>query len=182
MTERLAALDELEAAHNSVGGTGPGRRHTTQQINQAYAVLLSSQFQGLCRDLHDECVNFLIQNIPSAVLQTAIHKVLVENRKLDRGNPNPANFGADYNRFGLDFWTEVRSLDLRNRGRQDRLEELNVWRNAIANHDFDPAVLGATVLGLQEVRGWRSACNQLASCFDEVMRLHIHTINGVTPW
>jgi hypothetical protein len=49
-----AALDEIEAAHGAVGGAGPGRRTATQQINYAYAVLLSSQFQRFCRDLHTE--------------------------------------------------------------------------------------------------------------------------------
>ena len=53
---RAAALDEIEHAHRSVGGTGRGRRYLTQQLNQAYAVLLSSQFQGFCLDLHEECV------------------------------------------------------------------------------------------------------------------------------
>ena len=55
---RLPRLDEIERAHSSVGGTGPGRRYATQQINHAYAVLLSSQFQGFCRDLHTESVDF----------------------------------------------------------------------------------------------------------------------------
>lgn len=40
------ALDEIEAAHAAIGGSGPGRRYATQQINQAYAVMLSSQFQA----------------------------------------------------------------------------------------------------------------------------------------
>jgi hypothetical protein len=42
--QRAKALDEIEHAHRSVEGRGPGRRYLTQQINQAYAVLLSSQF------------------------------------------------------------------------------------------------------------------------------------------
>jgi hypothetical protein len=45
-TARAASLDEIESAHRSVGGSGPGRRYATQQINQAYALLLASQFQG----------------------------------------------------------------------------------------------------------------------------------------
>ena len=64
-TVRQAALDELEAAHTSVGGTRRGRRYATQQINQAYAVLLSSQFQGFCRDLHSECADYLVQTVPA---------------------------------------------------------------------------------------------------------------------
>ena len=180
---RQAALDELEAAHRSVGGEGRGRRYATQQINQAYAVLLSSQFQGFCRDLHSECVDYFVQSVPAGLLRTALRSILVQNRKLKTGNPNPGNIGEDYNRFGLSFWDEVRNLDLRNQARQNRLEELNVWRNVIAHQDFDPAKLGgATVLRLQQVREWRNACNQLANSFDEVMRSHLQAVNGVSPW
>lgn len=181
-TTRQTALDELAVAHQSVGGTGPGRRHATQQINQAYAVLLSSQFQGFCRDLHSECADYFVQNVPTGLLRTTLRNALVQNRKLDTGNPNPGNIGADYNRFGLPFWDEVRSLDVRNQGRQNRLTELNVWRNAIAHQDFNPAILGTTSLRLQRIREWRNACQQLAICFNEVMRSHIQAINGVSPW
>jgi hypothetical protein len=180
--ERLVALNELQCAHKSVGGTGRGRRYATQQINQAYAVLLSSQFQGFCRDLHSERADYFVQSIPAGLLRTAVRNALVENRKLDKGNPNPGNIGTDFNRFGLPFWDEVRNLDIRKQGRQNRLEELNAWRNAIAHQDFDPAVLGATVLRIQRVREWRSACSQLGHWFDEVMRSQLLAVNGNLPW
>lgn len=53
-SKRSVGLEEIESAHRSVGGTGRGRRYATSQINQAYVVILSSQFQGFCRDLHSE--------------------------------------------------------------------------------------------------------------------------------
>jgi hypothetical protein len=181
-TVRRSALNELEIAHRSVGGTSRGRRYATQQINQAYAVLLSSQFQGFCRELHSECADHFVRNVPMRLLRTALRNVVVNGRKLDRGNPNPGNIGADYNRFGIAFWDEVRNLDRRNQGRQNRLEELNDWRNAIAHQDFDPAILVPSVLRLQRIREWRSACNQLAICFDQVLSSHIQAVNGVAPW
>src|SRR5262249_42900178 len=106
-TTRINALDEIEAAHRSIGGTGPGRRYATQQINQAYAVLLSSQFQGYCRDLHSESADYLVQGITPALLKTACRNAMVQNRKLNQGNPNPGNLGSDFNRFGLVLWDEV---------------------------------------------------------------------------
>jgi hypothetical protein len=180
---RRAALDEVEAAHKSVGGMGRGRRYATQQINQAYAVLLSSQFQGFCRDLHSECANYFVQSVPAGLVRTTLRDVLVQHRKLKTGNPNPGNIGEDYNRFGLSFWDEVKNLDIRNQARRDQLEELNAWRNAIAHQDFDPAKFGGTtVLRLQQVREWRNVCNRLAMAFDEVMRSHLQIANGVSPW
>jgi hypothetical protein len=182
-TGRLAGLDELETAHRSVGGTGRGRRYATQQINQAYAVLLSSQFQGYCRDLHSECANYFVQSVPAGLLRTALRNVLVQHRKLNMGNPNPGGIGDDFNRFGLSFWDEVKSLDIRNQAHQNRLEELNAWRNAIAHQDFDAAKLGGTTaLRLRQVRDWRNACNQLAFAFEEVVRIQLQTVNGISPW
>src|SRR5579884_1815509 len=172
-TVRRIALDELEAAHRSVGGMRRGRRYARQQINHAYAVLLSSQFQGYCRDLHSECADYFVDSVP-ATLRTALRNVLVQHRRLNMGNPNAGNIGEDYNRFGLPFWDEVKNLDMRNQARQTRLDELNLWRNAIAHQDFDPAKLGGSVaLRLQRVRDWPNACNQLAYAFDEVMRVHL---------
>ena len=182
-TVRRTELDEMEAAHRSVGGSGRGRRYATQQINQAYAVLLSSQFQGYCRDLHSECASYFVQSVPAGILRTALRNVLVQHRKLNTGNPNPGNIGEDYNRFGISFWDEVKNLDMRNQARQNRIEELNAWRNAIAHHDFDPARLGGTtILRLQQVLRWRKACHSLAGAFDKVMRTHLHAVNGVSPW
>ncbi len=181
-TTRGAALDVLVATHRSLSGTGRGQRYATLQINQAYALLLSSQFQGYCRDLHSECAGYFVQSLPTGLLRGAIQIVLIQNRKLDQGNPNPGNIGADYNRFGLIFWNEVSNLDLRNQSRKQRLEDLNKWRNAIAHQSFDPVIFGTGMLRLQQVREWRSACDQLAICFDEVMRSHLQAINGVSPW
>ena len=179
--KRAAALDELEAAHRSLGGARRGRRYTTQQINQAYAMLLSSQFQGFCRDLHSEAANHFVQNVPVG-LRTALRNVLVQNRKIDQGNPNPGNLGADYNRFGLSFWDEVKTRDARNPARQNQLIDLNKWRNAIAHQDFDATILGSVVLPLRRVREWRKACNEMATCFDEVMSTHLQAVNGIVPW
>src|SRR2546426_8652738 len=64
---RCIKLDEIVEAHRAVGGTGRGRRYATEQVNHAYAVLLTSQFQGYCRDLHSECVYHTVQQVPAAL-------------------------------------------------------------------------------------------------------------------
>lgn len=181
-SERCVALDEIEAAHQSIGGIGRGRRYATQQINQAYAVLLASQFQGFCRDLHSESADYLARAVTLASLGNAWLSTMKQGRRLDRGNAEPGNLGADFGRFGLAFWVEVRGLSIRNQSRQDRLEDLNDWRNAIARQDFNPTKLGATTLQLQVVRQWRTACDGLARSFDEVMRRHVQFIIGRSPW
>ncbi len=183
LNARAASLDEIENAHRSVGGTGPGRRTTTQQINQAYAMLLSAQFQGFCRDLHSECVELLVIALVSVEWQTAVEADFNGFRKLDRGNPTPGNIGADFDRLGFSFWDAVAADDARNHQRQAYLEELNRWRNAIAHQDFDLRTLGgSSVLRLNQVRAWRSACDALARSFDNVMRAYLQIRLGRFPW
>jgi hypothetical protein len=182
LRDRSRALGEIEQAHRSVGVAGPGRRYATQQINHAYAVLLSAQFQGFCRDLHDESADRLVQSTTPANLWDTFKAALVWNRRLDTGNPNPGNIGSDFNRFDLIFWDDVRTVDARNHGRFHRLEELNRWRNAIAHQDFDPRVLGPGLLRLEKVQGWRSACEGLAISFDRVLRVRLHRATGISPW
>jgi hypothetical protein len=183
-TARATALDEIENAHRAVGGTGPGRRYLTQQINQAYAVLLSSQFQAFCRELHSECVDHLVSGVTPAIFRTTLADEFRLHRRIDRGNPNPGKIGADFNRLGLDFWTEALAADGGNASRRQLLGELNEWRNAIAHHDFTPAMLraGHAALHLSQVQTWRRACDGLARSFDAVMRRFIANITGTGPW
>src|SRR5579871_3971360 len=128
-TRSLSRLDEIEHAHQSVGGVSPGRRYATLQINHAYAVLLSSQFQGYCRDLHSECVNHLVSKVevPTVAptdLRVALREEFLFRRQLDTGNPNPGNIGSDFNRLGVDFWDKVIAIDpTKNPSRRNALLE-----------------------------------------------------------
>lgn len=184
-TTRAESLDEIVAAHRKVGGSGRGRRFATQQINHAYAMLLSSQFQGFCRNLHAECIDHLFGSVASmsVPLFEIIRRDFIQGRKLDKGNPNPGNIGSDFNRFGFKFWDDVCRHDVQNAARQKELELLNEWRNAIAHQDFDPTKLGGIPsLRLSHVTQWRQVCDVLAAEFDEVLRNYIHSITGTSPW
>ena len=177
------ALDEIESAHRAVGGTGRGRRFALQQINQAYVVLLSSHFQRFCRALHTESVEHLIAAPQYAAIRLIVYNSLVEGRKLNWGNANAGNIGADYARLGLDIWSRVHTANPRSVQRLHKLEQLNLWRNAIAHHDFSkPRLGGRNQLTLSEVREWRRTCNALALDFDRVARAYLAGITGQAPW
>lgn len=170
-SQRAEELDQLEAAHAAVVGTGRGRRYATEQVNQAYVILLASHFQGFCRDLHAEAVDSMIGTISPPTLRSAVRAAFAWKRALDRGNPHPGAIGEDFNRLGMAFWPAVLAIDARNERRRDCLVDLNAWRNAIAHQDFDPERLGDRVtVTLAMVRRWRSACRALARCFDRVVR------------
>jgi hypothetical protein len=177
-------LDDIESAHRALRGPGAGVRTATQQVNQAYAVLLASQYQAFCRELHTECADYLVSRLTDPGLRVVLRLNLLLNRKLDRGNPNPGNIGSDFNRLNVPFWSLVDAPRAQNPQRRRLLEELNEWRNAIAHHDFSPAMLrgGRPALSLAQVQGWRRACEVLARSFDEMMRTQIQALTGTAPW
>lgn len=177
-----AKLDQIEDAHASVGGKDRGRRFATDQINQAYAILLASQFQGFCRDLHSESAQYLTDVMQPASMRPIIWAELTRDRKLDKGNAHPGNLGSDFKRLGVELWDEASRVDPKSSAGNHALEKLNEWRNAIAHQDFNPARLGTAKLRLAHVRQWRAACNRLARAFDRVMRMHIHSLTGPAPW
>jgi hypothetical protein len=180
--ERAEALDEIETAHATVGGTERGRRYATQQINYAYAALLSGHFQGFCRDLHSESVTAVVSALPAS-FREVIRDEFTRGRSLDRGNPHPGAVGADFNRLGIDFWSDVYAVDARNARRREQLQELVNWRNAIAHQDFTAvAAGGVATLHLVTVRAWRSALNGLARAFDLAMYNYLRGRTGTDPW
>jgi hypothetical protein len=123
---RAIELDQVEAAHTLLGGTGRGRRYTTQQINHAYAVLLAAQFQGFVRDLHTESVDFLVAVIPQPTFRTALRSELLWNRQLDSRNANQGTIGGDFSRLGIvDLWKKVDAVFVNNNLRRQWLDELN---------------------------------------------------------
>jgi len=184
LTARAATLDTLETAHRSIRGTGPGARAATQQINQAYALLLSAQFQGFCRDFHTECADSFVDPLTDPTYQRVVLDSLILNRKLDRGNPNSGNIGADFSRFKIALWALVDAHRSPNAARRATLEDLNEWRNAIAHQDFAPTMLtaGHPHLTLGQVQKWRKACDGLAHSFDEVLRVYLQGLIGTAPW
>lgn len=175
---RSAELNEIESAHAAMGGTGPGRRYATQQLNHAYEMLLSSHFQGFCRDLHSAAADSLVHAQPSSI-QFVFSLNLMFGRQLDRGNAHAASLGSDFGRLGMRLWEEFRDADAHTGSRRQKLDSMNSWRNAIAHQDFSR--VGGT-LRLRRIRGWRSALNGLASTLDVVVGKHVSILVGTPPW
>lgn len=154
-----------------------------QQMNQAYVVLLLSQFQLFCRDLHEECVEYLVGQLAAQPYHGILNIRFMEGRKLDSGNPNPGNIGSDFGRLGVKVWLELRQLGTRGQTHHRELEMLNHWRNAIAHQDFrNPELRGRTTIQRTQLRRWRSACNRLAVDIDKVMHAYLSSLTGTPPW
>jgi hypothetical protein len=183
-TDRITRLQYVEADCLHLHGLHAADPSRVQGHIRSFAVLLSSEFQGFCRDLHSECADRLVDAVSPPGLRTVLRSQCFYGRKLDTGNPHPANLGADFNRYNIAFWDAVDALDPVNHpARRRRLARLNAWRNAITHHDYDPGELGGTTtLTVSEVQDWRADCDALAAAFDAVLRDHLEAVTGVPPW
>jgi hypothetical protein len=88
----LANLDQLGHIHRLATGARRGGRWGTTQLNRGLFVALLAQFQGFCRDLHDEAVGVHVAF--ATIEQRAVIRTLLEQgRKLDAGTPRFERFG-----------------------------------------------------------------------------------------
>lgn len=184
-TRRVARLDELEAVHARLTGKAPGRQWFTEQLDRAYVVALASQFQGYCRDLHSEAAKAIAGEAPVSV-RRVFESSLILGRHLDRGNATAGNIGADFERLGFSFWDAVYKLDGRNKDRRERLDQVIVWRNAIAHDSPVPATQERLIAGTKPTmthgRRWRRALAALAQQFDRAAADGVQVVVGDRPW
>lgn len=81
----------------------------TEHLTLALFVRLAAEFQGFCRDLHDDAAIRIVFGLPDAFAARVpvLLAVLVKGRKLDRGNAAPGNIGADFGNLGMSLWPAV---------------------------------------------------------------------------
>lgn len=185
-TNSSEKLDELIAAHASVGGTAPGRRYATEQLNASLIVQIAAHFQLYCRNLHSEAAQVLVAAAPGGY-RSMLRVAFTDRRGLDRGNASAETISADFARFDLDLWAAATAVSSLTATRRARLEQLNTWRNAIAHQDFvfssqQQTLLSGTSLTLPWARRWRSACKGLAQTFDKVVAAHLEAASGARRW
>jgi hypothetical protein len=174
----------LTNAHRAVGGTGPGRRQLTQQLNYAYVGLLAARFQGFCRALHSQAAAVIAGGTANPVLRAVIHDVLTSDRRLDRGNASLPNLSSDFGRFGFEFWDAVEQAGRHNVRRKDELGKLMSWRNAIAHDDIARRLpsLDPQRITLAVCQDWHRRMNCLASEFDTVVADRCVGLGRPRPW
>jgi hypothetical protein len=185
-TDAWAAFDEIENAHQAVGGTRPGRRFLTQQLNYAYTTLLAARFQGFVRALQVQTAEAIALGAHNTTYGELLRENLTSNRALERHNAQPNSIAEDFARFGLDIWAEVDRERKGNDERRKKLWALITWRNAIAHDDIAAKLakgaLEPVTISLGTCRTWRSALNILATSLDKVAADHCQALGLPRPW
>jgi hypothetical protein len=150
--------------------------------------MLAGEFQGFCRDLHDEAGDFFVGILaPDSTVASILHFQLNLDRKLDRANARPETLQDDFVRFGIDVRKEINTANpLEGPIWWAGLAKLNVARNAIAHSNH------AVLVKLQNegypvnqptVLRWRSQLDGLARTMDDVVATALDAVLGTgRPW
>lgn len=187
-TDRAQRLDELLAAHQTVGGAGPGRRWRTRELNWALTLRLAGEFQGFARHLHDLAADYFVDTVSggNAQLAEVLERRTKTNRQLDRGNAQPGSLGSDFLLLGLTLWPALERADPRASDWNTSLDRLNMARNAIAHVDqdtLDQLRRDGYPVTLAAVRGWRRDLDRLAITMDDVVSAYLDDLLGQgRPW
>lgn len=181
---RRQRLQNLFDAYVALGDSDSEDHWKTEQVTWALVLLLAAEFQGFCRDLHDQagiafarataCENLRLERV--------LRDQLAHNRVLDRGNAHPGSLGADYDRLGMELWGALNTQWPVEANEWKRtLTGLNDARNAIAHsHGGKVAALD---LQLSTVQTWRSSLDGLAVAMDNIVGEYLAGMFGsIDPW
>ncbi|MEV3963867.1 hypothetical protein AB0M34_23765 [Nocardia sp. NPDC050193] len=182
--ERCAALDSLEEIHGKITGRRRGRQYATEHLNLALFVSLAGEFQGFCRELHDEAAVALSDSLgsPADPRVSIFRNALVRGRKLDQGNAQPASLGADFQILGMTLWPDVHAAYPKLGTKwHDTLRRLNKVRNAIAHRNDAQltTVKGEQPLNLATFLRWRRSLNGAAAGFDNTVGAYLKETAGI---
>jgi hypothetical protein len=186
-TTQQAELDRLDGQLRLVGGSTPDERAVRRVLVDSIVVQLAGHFQRYCRDLYGEAVDFLVKQVQPKFASDILNVRLMEGIQLARGNAHPGSLTTDFRRLGLDVWKELAQHDPRNTRRRERLEQLSVWRNAVAHQDPGAAsrrtaLLKGTGRNVHTIRIWRHNCSALAHDLDIVVKHRLAALAGRLPW
>jgi hypothetical protein len=185
---RAQRLDRLESAHKAIGGSGPGRRWVTEELNHALILRLAAEFQGFAVDLHNEMASAIASTLAGgdAERYVLLIRAFTTTRRLNRANASPEALRHDFELLGLGLWVRLaQRYPTRANQWRDRLARLNQARNGLAHSDeqkLESVVAAGWPLTLQSVRRWRSTLDVLTTGMDLVAVEHLDRVFGVRAW
>ena len=187
--------------HGKVTGRQRGRQRATEHLNRALFVALSAEFQGFCRDLHEDSAIHITESIllspENAKIAPVVLNALVrerslsvsakseKERRLDTGNANVDALATDYSMLGVDLWA---ALALRYPAKTPKwktnLNRLNGVRNGVAHSDAAKLVRAHQEYGLtlRTFKSWRSSLSGAAYAMDKVVGAYLLDLTGSEPW
>lgn len=185
-TTRSADLDRVFGVHREITGTGAGRRHDAEHLNGAIIARLVAEFQGYCRDLHDEAVDHVVQclGVSDPGLRALTRTAYIRGRDLNTGNPTWNALKNDFGRLEMRLQADMDARYSASPRLREVLKDVLYARNAVVHAD-DVKLLNCRNrkhLTLRQARAWRASLNRFVSGIDNTTGAHLKVLTGKVPW
>jgi hypothetical protein len=200
-TERAEALDSLDSIHGKITGRKRGRKYDTKHLNRALFVALAAEFQGFCRDLHEDAAIHIANSLQAVPGNAKVVPVVLDalvrerttsstreptkDRRLDKGNADFSALVTDYATLGILLNNELKARYPKKSPKWVKtLEALNDARNGIAHSDARKLATSDRDHGLTlaTFRRWRSSLNGASDGMDKVVGAYLLDLTGTNPW
>lgn len=136
-TTRSADIDRVFDIHHKLTGRAAGRRHDAEHLLGAIVARLVAEFQGYCRDVHDEAVDHVVGclGITDPGLLALTRAAFIRDRDLNKGNPTWNALQNDFGRLEMRLTADMDSRFTTAPALRTKLSELMYARNAFVHSD-----------------------------------------------
>lgn len=184
---RAARINRLVHAHALVG-SAYARRPPTLELKHAIILRIASEFQGFCKDLHDEAAEAIAAALAPEDSQQRdlIATACVAGRRLNSGNARPEILKEDFDRLRVGVWQGLaQKYGVLAKDWERRLDLLNQARNCLAHDDaskLSRLQSGGWPITMMTIRDWRKSLDTLAAGMDLVVSEKLALRLHYRPW
>jgi hypothetical protein len=173
--DRTNRLDAADGVHQLA--INDGAAPIIEYASGAWVVRIAAEFQGFCRDLHNEAARVFgtLTRMTGIALNVVVQSFQMQ-RGLDGGNPNVEVLRRDFLRFGIDLWTAMDMYDDTSPRLREQLQRLLKERNSVVHG-------GLATFDRPRMMQYRTAVDRLASNLDAVVSIELGLLFGeAAPW
>lgn len=184
-SSRLPRLDRLIALHPDAAGSTTDPAVTTEWTH-ALVLRLTSEFQGFCRDLHNDLA-WTIARLMTGLEgnRLLIFKGLTKGRVLELRNASVETLKADFNRLGIDLASKLLTHPRAGPRWTQESQQLHLARNGVVHDDptkFAQLQEEGVELNLAAVIRWRNRVDALVEAMDDVADSKLSELFGIFLW
>jgi hypothetical protein len=184
-SSRLPRLDQLIALHPDTAGstTDPA---VAEEWTHALVLRLTSEFQGFCRDLHDDLARTIARLLTGQdKTRLLIIDGLTRGRDLDQYSATVETLVADFDRLGIELPSKLPAHPRAGPKWKQELLQLHWARNGVV-HD-DPSKIkklkeAGVDLNFVAVVRWRNRVDALAEAMDHTADSKLSELFGIFRW
>jgi hypothetical protein len=183
---RLPRLDRLIALHPDSAGstTDPA---VAEEWTHALVLRLTSEFQGFCRDLHNDLARTIARALTGwdEKARSLVFAGLTRGRALEQYSANAETIRADFDRLGVDLLLLLSTHPRAGPQWTKELKLLHMARNGVVHDDpgkIEQVKKDGRELNFRTVDRWRNWVDGLVDAMDDVTSSRMSELFGMVRW